>query len=254
MKKIFLFIIGVFLLWGFTGCNSEPETIEGYWMAESGETISFNADGKAIIDGVSLDYSVYNENNLSISFLGLAEEFRFDIEKDALTLTELSSNSTVIYYRDEDKQEEIIENLNQVEIKQEKIHQELKAQEDHEGYVAELKDRIESIDKEIPRIQGYINDNEGYIAESKGYIQEEKNSISKLEKEIAQLQYSADKTVQEDIEYLRDTQKYHDENIEYYNEQIEYYNNEIAKYKQKISDLKIENEEIVEELKTLGEY
>ena len=216
MKKIFIFMISISLLWGLTGCNSEPETIEGYWMAENGDTISFNNDGKAIIDGIALDYSVYNENNLSISFLGLAEEFRFDIEKDVLTLTELSSNSTMTYYRDENKQGEIIDNLNKMAIEQEEMQQELKAQEDYEKYVADLKDEIKSIDKEIPRIRGYISDNEGYIDESKGHIQGEKNSISELEKEISQLQYSTDETAQGDIEYLRGSQEYHYGNIEYY--------------------------------------
>ena len=261
MKKLYIFILTIALILGLTAYGSEPETIEGYWMAENGETVSFNSDGKAIIDGISLDYSIYNENNLSISFLGFAEEYRFDIEKDVLTLTNLSNNSVMTYYRDEDKQTEIKENLNKIaaeQTEQERIQQELEAQaqaqEDYEKYVTKLKNRIESIDKEIPRIQEYITNNEGYIADSNQNIQNELNTINELENEIAQLQYSTEETAQGDIEYLRGTQEYHYGNIEYYNGEIEYYNNEISNYKKDIADLETEKEEIIKELKELGEY
>lgn len=261
MKKIYTFIAIIVLILGLTACSSEPETIEGYWMAENGETISFNSDGKAIIDGISLSYSVYNENNLSISFLGFAEEYRFDLEKDILTLTDLSSNSKIVYYRDEDKQAEIQENLNKIKeerAEQERLQQELEAQaqaqKDYEQYVTKLKKRIESIDTEIPRIQGYISDSEGYIAESNQNIQEELDTIAELETEIAQLQYSAEETAQGDIEYLRGDQEYHYGNIEYYNGEIDYYNNEIARYQQEIAELEAEKEEIINELTELGEY
>ena len=256
-----MIILTIALILGLTACGSKPETIEGYWMAENGETVSFNSDGKAIIDGISLDYSIYNENNLSISFLGFAEEYRFDIEKDVLTLTDLSNNAVMTYYRDEDKQAEIQENLNKIateKAEQERIQQELEAeaqeQEDYEKYVTKLKNRIESIDKEIPRIQGYISDNESYIADSNQNIQDELNTINELENEIAQLQYSTDETAQGDIEYLRGTQEYHYGNIEYYNGEIEYYNNEITRHKQEIAALETEKQEIIEELEELGEY
>lgn len=261
MKKIYTFIAIIVLILGLIACGSETEKIEGYWMAENGETISFNSDGKAIIDGISLSYSVYNENNLSISFWGFAEEYRFDLEKDILTLTDIRSNSKIIYYRDEDKQAEIQENLNKIReerVEQERLQQELEAQaqaqKDYEKFVVKLKNRIESIDKEIPRIQGYISDNEGYIAEGNQIIQEELDTIAELETEIVQLQHSKEETAQGDIEYLRGTQEYHYGNIEYYNGEIDYYNNEIIRYEQEISELEDEKEEIINKLTELGEY
>lgn len=261
MKKIYTFIAIIVLVLGLTACSSELESIEGYWMAENGETISFNSDGKVIIDGISLSYSVYNENNLSISFWGFAEEYRFNLEKDILTLTDLSSNSKIVYYRDEDKQTEIQENLNKIReerAEQERLQQELhvqaQVQKDYEQYITKLKNRIESIDKEIPRIQGYISDNEGYIAESNQDIQEELDTIAELETEIAQLQHSTEEIAQGDIEYLRGTQEYHYGNIEYYNGKIDYYNNKITWYQQEITELEAEKEEIITELTKLGEY
>lgn len=261
MKKLSMVILAVALILALTACGSEPETIEGYWMAENGETISFNSDGKAIVDGFSLNYSIYDETYLSISFIGLAEEYRFDLEKDTLTLTDLSNNSKMTYYRDEVKQAEIQKTLNQIaaeQAEQERIQQEAaaqaQAQEDYEKHVSNLKNRLETIDKEIPKLQGYIRDNEGYIADSNQSIQEELISISELQNEISQLQNSSDEMAQADIAYLEGTQEYHHGNIEYYNGEIEYYNNEISRYKEKIATLEREKEEIIQELKTLDEY
>lgn len=261
MKKIFIFLFILTLILGLTACSSEPETIEGYWMAENGETISFNSDDKAIIEGLSMDYSIYNENNLSISFLGFAEEFRFDIEKDVLTLTDLNSNSVMTYYRNEEKQAEIQKNLNKIaaeRAEQERIQQELEAQaqaqKEYEQYVTRLKNRIGSIDKEIPRIQGYISDKEGYIADNERYIQEKYDNINEIEKEISELQYSTGDLVQGKIEVLRGQQEVCYGTIEVHNEQIKTYNNEIIRYKQQISTFETEKEEIIKELKELGEY
>ena len=256
-----MIILTISLILGLTACGSEPETIEGYWMAENGETISFNSDKKAIIEGISLDYSIYNDNNLSISFLGFAEEYRFNIEKDVLTLTDLSDNSVMTYYRDEDKQAEIQENLNQIaaeQAEQKRIQQEeeseAQAQEDYENHVTKLKNRIESIDKETSLLYSYISDNEGYIKDNEEYIQEEYDTINELDNEIIELQHNVDDLTQGQIEVLRGQQEVCYGTIEVYNEQIKTYNNEIARYKQKITEFESEKEGIIEELKELGEY
>ena len=172
MKRISIFATIVALTLSLTACNSEPETIEGYWMSENGETISFNSDGKAIVDGISLDYSIYNENNLSIFFLGFAEEYRFDIEEDVLTLTDLSSNSIVTYYRDEEKQKEIKENCDKIAAEQaeyERIQQQLEAetqaQKDYEEYVHSKKSRLDSIDSKIAENEGWIIEVQNWIAD-----------------------------------------------------------------------------------------
>ena len=261
MKRIYIFAVVIALILGLTACGSEPETIEGFWMAENGETISFNSNGKAIIDSISLDYSIYGENNLSISFWGFAEEYRFSIEKDVLTLTDLSNNTHMTYYRDEGKQAEIQERLNEIaaeQAEQKRIQQELEAQaqaqEDYEKYVKSLKNRIDSINTEISWTYEYISDNESYIADDEEYIQEEYNTINELENEISELQYSTDELAQGEIEVLREQQEVCYGVIEVHNEQIEAYRERIAEYEQEIADLEAEKEKIIKELKELGEY
>ena len=233
MKRISIFATIVALTLSLTACNSEPETIEGYWMSENGETISFNSDGKAIVDGISLDYSIYNENNLSISFLGFAEEYRFDIEEDVLTLTDLSSNSIVTYYRDEEKQKEIKENCDKIEAEQaeyERIQQQLEAetqaQKDYEEYVRSKKSRLDSIDSKI--------------AENEGWIIEVQNWIADIDSDLAEVYQSDDMIADKEIQHLRN----------YQNELYE----DIAEIEQEITDLETEKEEIIKELKELGEY
>lgn len=233
MKRISIFATIVALTLSLTACNSEPETIEGYWMSENGETISFNSDGKAIVDGISLDYSIYNENNLSISFLGFAEEYRFDIEEDVLTLTDLSSNSIVTYYRDEEKQKEIKENCDKIAAEQaeyERIQQQLEAetqaQKDYEEYVRSKKSRLDSIDSKI--------------AENEGWIIEVQNWIADIDSDLAEVYQSDDMIADKEIQHLRN----------YQNELYE----DIAEIEQEITDLETEKEEIIKELKELGEY
>lgn len=119
MRKLIIVLLVMVLI--FSGCSKEQESIEGYWMAENGETISFNSNGKAISDGMSMDYSLYGEDNLSISFWGIASEYRYTVKKDVLTLVDLNKNTTSIFYRDEEKQLEIQEKLN---IKQDREEQE----------------------------------------------------------------------------------------------------------------------------------
>lgn len=233
MKRISIFATIVALTLSLTACNSEPETIEGYWMSENGETISFNSDGKAIVDGISLDYSIYNENNLSIFFLGFAEEYRFDIEEDVLTLTDLSSNSIVTYYRDEEKQKEIKENCDKIAAEQaeyERIQQQLEAetqaQKDYEEYVHSKKSRLDSIDSKI--------------AENEGWIIEVQNWIADIDSDLAEVYQSDDMIADKEIQHLRN----------YQNELYE----DIAEIEQEITDLETEKEEIIKELKELGEY
>ena len=105
MKKIALVLALVLLI--LSACGSEKGSIEGYWMAENGETVSFTANGEAIIEGVAHKYSVYGDNNLSISLLGIAQEFRFELEGDELLLKKLSNGAECKYYRSEKRQAQI---------------------------------------------------------------------------------------------------------------------------------------------------
>jgi hypothetical protein len=67
VKKILPFFIICLLM---TSCASRKNAVEGYWMNENGETITFNADGEAIVDNLSIKYSVFDNDKLTISKLG----------------------------------------------------------------------------------------------------------------------------------------------------------------------------------------
>ena len=252
MRKLIIGLLMAVLI--FSGCSKKQETIEGYWMAENGETISFNSNGKAISDGMTMDYSLYGEDNLSISFWGMASEYKYTVKNDVLTLVDLKKNATSIFYRNEEKQKEIQTKLNQIKLEKEKQEKLDKERKEYEDYISGLKDRIVKIDNEISDINGYIDDDNKQIVKNKEDIQKEKNKISEIEKEISKLQGSAEDTAEGDIEYLRGEQEYHSGNIEYHNGEIEYYNNEIVKYKNKIKEYQKEKEEITKELKAHGEY
>lgn len=261
MKKLAILFFITILMFNITACSPEPETIEGYWMQENGDTVSFNSDGKAIIDGIALDYSIYNENNLSITLLGHAQEYRFNVKNDILTLTDLSNNNVWTFYRDEKKQAEIQENLNQLAAEQaekERMQQELEAQqqaeENYEKYVDSLKERIDSIDSKVAEKKEYISVNEEYIAEAETQIQYELNRINEIEKEISARQYDTDDFAQADVEIMRGDQEVCYGGIEVCNARIEACNAEIERHKQTISELQIEKENIIAELKDLGEY
>lgn len=252
MKKLIIGLLMIVLI--LSGCAKEQETIEGYWMSENGETISFTKDGKFIQDGISAEYSIYGENYISISYLGMATEGKFNVKNDVLTLIDLDDNSTDVFYRDEAKQKEIQENLKQNKLEKEKQEKLAKEKKNYEDYINGLKNRIVKIDNEISSINGYIENDNKQIAENESDIQKEKNKISEIEKEILQLKNSTEETAEGDIDYLRGEQEFHSGNIEYHNGEIEYYNNEITKYKNKITEYEKEKEEIIKELKELGEY
>lgn len=229
-KKLLVIIILCFCL---TACSSKSKSIEGYWMAENGDTISFNSDGKAIIEGISCDYSIYDKNNLSISWWGFAQEYKFEINKDVLTLTEAGSNSTQLFYRDEGKQAKIQENLNQIaarQAEQERIQQEIeqaqKEQKEYEKYISSLKSRVDTIDSQI--------------AEDQDWICEIENWITEIDSNVEKLQKSTDMLADSQIENLKDQQSrlYED----------------TSELQQEIADLKAEKEEIIETLIELGEY
>ena len=236
----------------FSGNSANEETIEGYWMAESGETISFNSNSKAIIDGVAMDYSIYGQNNLSISFLGIASEYRYIINNDVLKLQDLNKGSTSVYYRNESVQQEIIKKLNSEKAEREKKEQIDKEKQEFEKYINNLKHNIELNNNEISEKKKRIEDYKKEINEYNKNINDENAEIKKIENEIAQLQQNTSETTEDDILVLKDSQTFHLDNINFYNEQIKYYSDLIKECEEKITNLESENAQNTSKLKELG--
>lgn len=223
-KKISLIFILSFIL---TSCSSPEEKLEGYWLDENGSSLSFNNTEKTITqDGFTYDYSIFDENKLSVSFWGLAETFEFEISSDTLTLTNLSDYSTNIYYKDSQKQIEIREKLNQIaeEEKQQAYLEQTK--EEYNNYVQSLKDKLRKIDHSIQSNYEWIDN--------------EKTWINSLEEDIADV--------------YKDGYYDADELAATFREQQDQCYINISQYEQEITDLEIQKNEIITTLESLGEY
>lgn len=237
-----------------SGCTKEQETIEGYWMSENGETISFNSNGKAISDGISMDYSLYGKDNLSISFWGMASEYRYTVKNDVLTLIDLKKNATSIFYRDEEKQQEIQTRLNQIKVEKEKQEKLAQEKKEYAEYVNKLKNRLESIDSTISYRTNDMSNKEERIIELENDIQDEYNEIAEYEKRITELEKSTSPTKSGDIGVLRGSQEVCYGTIETRNVSINTCKSDIDRYKKEIKELEKEKEDIITKLKELGEY
>ena len=223
-RKISLIFILSFAL---TSCSSPEEKLEGYWLDENGSSLSFNNTEKTITqDGFTYDYSIFDENKLSISFWGLTETFEFKISSDTLTLTKLSDYSTNTYYKNSQKQTEIREKLNLIAEEEKQQAALEQAEKEYNSYIQSLKDKLRKIDHSIQSNYEWINN--------------EKSWIDLLEEDIAD--------VYEDDYYDAD------ELAATFREQQDQCYANISQYKQEITDLEIQKNEIIETLKSLGEY
>lgn len=240
MKKYFLSCV-LMLMFIATACASDAESIEGYWMAEDGETISFDANGGAIVEDILLDYVIYGENNLVLSLWGFATEYSFEIEENTLSLTELETNVTKVYYRDEATQTKIRENL--------KLIAEVQAEQQKEAeYVEKLRDTIRKIDSEIWSLESWIEREEVRISDTHEYVASERDTISEIEGEIAELQREFGQTDSDKLEQLREQQEQHYERIELYIQDIADAEDEIIQYRKNVEELKAHREDVLKEL------
>lgn len=104
MRKILLLLLTFSVL--LIGCSSKKEKLEGYWMSDDGETITFLESGEIMIDGITCKYSL-DDNKLLLVFLGSNKEFKYEIKQNKLYITDLENNTTTCYYKDKNKQKEI---------------------------------------------------------------------------------------------------------------------------------------------------
>ena len=108
MKKliiILLLLCSILLV----GCASKREKLEGYWMAENGDTIMFLENGEIMIDDTTCKYSL-NEDGMMLTHWGETRELKYKIKRDELYLTD-SDNNTTCYYKNADKQKKIKEQI-----------------------------------------------------------------------------------------------------------------------------------------------
>ncbi|MGN0134564.1 MAG: hypothetical protein ACI4AO_07540 [Anaerotignum sp.] len=223
-KKIFLVLS---LSLALTSCASPEEKLEGFWLAENGSSLSFNNSEKIVIqDGIACDYSIFDENKLSVSFLGFTETYEFNISSDTLTITSLTDYSTYTYYKGSKKQAQIRENLNKID-EEENLRAEIEQSE------KEYNDYIDSLKTDLKKLDSKIQNNYDWIAS-------EEEWIANLDEDIADVYES----------------NYPDANdlaASYIEQQKQSYTN-ITQYEQEIVDLEAEKAEIISTLTELGEY
>lgn len=224
-------IIGLLMIiFVFSACSRERESIEGYWMSENGKTISFNSNGKAISNGVSMDYSIYGEDNLSISLLGIASEYKYTIKKDVLTLIDLNKNKTNTFYRDDKKQQEIINKINESKAKKEQDKME--------------DEKIVNIEREIDKYKDLIKDAEWRISNNEKDIDRwEKDTVDRINECEESIQNGDDREYQENQrdEFIN----VNNESIASCKERIDKLNDDIIAYREEIKRLETRLKEIV---------
>ena len=110
MKKIFLLPFLIVLLC-LTGCSSDKNPLEGYWIADIGDSLAFTSETEVVIDNEIIgEYSIYDDNKLLIKVDALVAEIplsaEFSVAHDTLTLRELNSNNTFTYFSEKKLEEQ----------------------------------------------------------------------------------------------------------------------------------------------------
>ncbi|MBP3580448.1 MAG: hypothetical protein J6K12_04295 [Clostridia bacterium] len=271
MKRIsMLFLLLIVIM---TGCDStkvvtntntanttnSQEAIEGYWMSEEGNTLSFDSKGQAISNGMTMDYSIYADYNLSLSLLGVASEYRYSIENDVLTLVDLKENTTSIYYRNTEKQQEIQKKLKNDQEERERKEKLAEEKRENEQYISELKSKIADIDNEIFDKYTIIDGFKINIKEYERQIQELTTLLSEYENELYRLQNSPEDFADKADDYVwrqtLDLKQYIENiprNIQNCKDGIKIYNGKISEYNEEIKKLETEKQELVNELESLN--
>lgn len=129
--KLFAFII--ILVFVLTGCNQNSElagdVLEGHWMDENGNTITFIGDGSVMWYGSSYSYAIYDTDKVIIrnqdTQIG---NYSFNVKSEVLELKDLDLNITKELYGSESKQEKILKDIQEAELAQ--MEAEMKAEKE----------------------------------------------------------------------------------------------------------------------------
>lgn len=92
------------------GCGSE-EVMEGHWISGDGKySVSFDGDSTVVVDGKYIgEYEIYSEGKMAINVdtdtfdevLDITMSAEFVLDDDILTINDLESGQSYVYYRQE---------------------------------------------------------------------------------------------------------------------------------------------------------
>lgn len=147
MKKVCVLLLAFLLL---TGCG-EKNQLEGFWMSEDGETLTFAMDGQALLNGNAICYSVFDEDKILLSHptAGAFYEAQFTIKNGVLTIVQLGTGVTSVYYSNENKQNEIMAAISLEQAEIQKQEEEAERQKEYEEHVQYLWDTYSYLLEEI---------------------------------------------------------------------------------------------------------
>lgn len=230
--------------------KEDKETVEGYWMSEYGETISFDSNGQAISDGMTMSYSIYGENYLSISSWGTATEYRYSVNDDVLTLVELKNNIKSIYYRNIQKQNEIQKNLEEAQKEKERQEQIAEEKRFYEQSINELRSKITEIDNEIYNKNIKLDAAKRQVLNSEKSVQECRTRKEELERTISELENS---NKQGEVGYYKEELKECSAFLNDHEYALNFFNTRVSDCNVEIAKLEAEKEEISKEIEALQE-
>ncbi len=224
----------VLLLIVFSACGSKKNVLEGYWMAENGETLSFNSEGRVVVNDTVYDYAIFDGDKVTIShsLWGLLINAQYEVNDEILTLKDMRDGTVFVFYGEKKQQERITDSLlkQEQEIINRKAEEERREQEQAER--AKYEQYITSLWNELRILEEQIENN-------KTRIDELQDMLNECENEIESNRKNGD-LAEDKIDRLREKQ-------EIYRDEISFRNEDIAYYEEK-------REEIIGILKDNGEW
>ena len=116
--RIAIMLLSVLLLLSACGSSSsrDIDVLEGYWMDDRGNTVTFTGDGAVMWYGNSFSYTIYDEDKVLIKN-GDVEigNYKFEVKSEKLEMTDLGLNAVTTLYGKESKQQEILEEIREEE-------------------------------------------------------------------------------------------------------------------------------------------
>lgn len=162
MRKQILFLLLIISMLSFSSCSnnqSNQTNLEGYWLDEYGNSISFDGDSQVVADNQSGIYKIYDKDKMTMDFDGYVVDFSFsiDLSTDTLIIDELESGNHYVYYGDEKKQSEIQNALRIAVQEQAEYEAQLAEEQEKANRIDALEKQISDIDKKISGIQFNID-------------------------------------------------------------------------------------------------
>lgn len=111
-RKIVGVAVAMILCFSLFACGTSDGDFIGYWMDESGDTLSFTDEENCVFNGTAFAYKTYDEDHIQFtSEDGSVSEGVFYFEEGDLYLKGVDAEEYVRYTKDEEEQQTIRDRL-----------------------------------------------------------------------------------------------------------------------------------------------